>query len=148
MNRHFLVLLAVGLFARPAIAAPVEITDAWVQAVPPSSSATAAFMTIVNPADHPVRITRCSSPAAGETTPMITTHQTIDGKDVMGMETVEALEIPAGGRRALAPGGDHIMLMEMPSAPKVGDTVELTLVIEPGAQEVKLQLPVRMTHEE
>ena len=50
--------------------------------------------------------------------------------DMMGMEPIARLEIPAGGTVQLAPGGYHIMLIGLTKDLNVGDTVQVTLKFE------------------
>jgi len=101
-----LFLLSSGVLP----AGDLKVVDPWIRAVPPSSPATAAFMTLVNSSEHPITVSGGTSPIAGEVKPMITTKKS-DG--VMGMELVESFSIPAKGRRTLEPGGDHFMLMQL-----------------------------------
>lgn len=139
MNRIFCaLLLTCGL----CHAGDIKIEDAWVRAVPPSSKATAAFMTIVNKSDHPVVVTGGTCPTAGEIKPMITTKQA-DG--VMGMAFVDSFSIPAKSKRILEPGGDHLMLMKLTEVPKVGSTVPLVLKTDSEGKtgSISLELPVR-----
>jgi periplasmic copper chaperone A len=139
MNRIlFLLLLCSGL----VFAGDLKIEDPWIRAVPPSSKATAAFMTLVNKTDKPVLVTSGTCPIAGEIRPMITTKQA-DG--VMGMAFVESFSVPAHGRRVLEPGGDHIMLMKLKEVPKAGSVVSLVLTTESGGEKwyVRLEIPVR-----
>jgi copper(I)-binding protein len=134
----FALLLSSGLLC----AGDIKIEDGWIRAVPPSSKATAAFMTIVNKGDTPVVITGGSCPIAGEVKPMVTTKQA-DG--VMGMAFVESFSIPAKGRRVLEPGGDHVMLMKLTDVPKAGATVSLVLKTESNGKvgKISMELPVR-----
>lgn len=124
------------------MAGDIKIDDPWIRAVPPSSKATAAFMTIVNKTGQPVLIRGVSSPIAAEVRPMITTKQA-DG--VMGMEFVESFSVPAKSKRLLEPGGDHIMLINLKEVPPAGSTVTLVLGTEsegkPGT--LTLKVPVR-----
>jgi hypothetical protein len=122
-----------------------KIEDPWIRAVPPSSKATAAFMTIVNQSDKPVDVTGGTTPVAGEVKPMITTKSKVNGRDVMGMDFVERFTVPAGKKHVLEPGGDHIMLMKLKEVPKAGTTVPLILEIESGGRKKKisLEVPVR-----
>ena len=59
---------------------------------------------------------------------MITASVTVLLHGSGAMDAAEALEVPAGGERILAPGGTHLML-EPPVAEKFarGDSVEVTL---------------------
>jgi len=121
----------------------VKVEAAWVQAVPPGAPATAAFMKVVNDSEQAVKISKGSSPAAEKVVPMITTRTEKGGKMVMGMETVEFLEIPANGSIELKPGGDHMMLMGLKEPLKVGATVKLVLEFEDGRPSIELALPIK-----
>lgn len=143
MNRLSSILFAGMLSCTPAVfAGDVEIKDPWVRAVPPSSSATAAFMVIVNKGDRPAALVETSSPVARDVRPMITTKH---ANGMAGMEFVDSFTIAAGKKRVLEPGADHIMLMKITSVPKAGATVPLTLTFESGGkrQEIRLDAPVR-----
>ena len=123
--------------------APIKVEGAYVRAVPPNSTATAAFMTLVNDTDKPVRLVGGAAPFAGSAGPMITTHEEHDGTMAMGMKDVPALEVPAHGKLELRPGGDHFMLTELKSVPKEGETVTLTLHFEPAPAELKVEAAVK-----
>jgi len=140
------IALAALLFqAVPAAAGTVEILDPWIRAVPPSSKATAAFMIIVNKGDKPVTLVSATSPISPDVRPMITTTSIVDGKEVSGMEFVKSFPIPAHDRRVLKPGADHIMIMQLASPPKAGDSVpmELTFETSGGAESIPIRVPVR-----
>lgn len=134
------LLFPLLLSSGPGFAGDLKIEDAWIRAVPPSSRATAAFMTFVNKGDKPVLITGGTTPIAGEVKPMITTKE---GDGVMGMAFVESFSIPAKGKRILEPGGDHLMLMKLTEVPKAGSTVPLVLTTDSGEKKVSLKIPVR-----
>lgn len=135
------LLAATGILS----AGDVKIEDPWIRAVPPTSKATAAFMTFINTSDKPVTISGGSSPVAADVRPMITTKSRVDGREVMGMEFVDSFPVAAGKKRVLEPGGDHIMLMKLKSVPKAGTVVSLTLTIVSGGDKetVTLNVPVR-----
>ena len=142
--RHLLPTLcsAALLCAQAAVAGDIEIKDPWVRAVPPSSSATAAFMVILNKGEKPATLVDCVSPIAREVKPMITTKQT---NGMMGMEFAETFVVASGKKRVLEPGADHIMLMKLKSVPTAGATAQISLTFESGGkrQEIKLDAPVR-----
>ncbi len=121
---------------------PILIEKAWLRAVPPGSQASAAYMLIRNRGDAPVKLTGAKASFAEMVRPMITIRKEVDGKKVIGMELVDFLEIPARGETLLEPGGDHLMFMNMTAAPAPGETVEVTLIFEPGATEVTIKMPV------
>lgn len=140
MKKFLPVLLLLTLQA--VRAGDLKVEDAWVRAVPPASKATAAFMTLVNKTDKPVLVTGGTCPIAGEIKPMVTTKQS---NGVMGMAFVDSFSVPAGGKRMLEPGGDHIMLMDLKQVPKAGATVSFVLQTETDGKKgnIHLELPVR-----
>jgi hypothetical protein len=70
-------------------------------------------------------------------------HQTMQMEnDMVGMQLVEALAIPAGGRVSLEPGGYHVMLINIPDQLPAGKLVVFRLVFE-KAGEVPIEAEVR-----
>lgn len=100
-------------------ASTITVTDAWVMAAS-AGNMSAAFGTINNSGSSDVTLTAASTPAS--TTVQL--HETVDG--VM-KEKAGGFVIPAGGSFELAPGANHIMLMELPSDLVAGDQVTVTL---------------------
>jgi len=121
---------------------PIKVENAWVQAVPPIAEATAAYMKIRNIGSSPLKLIGASSPIAAKIEPMITTRSERNGQEVMGMESVESLEILPGGVLELKPGGSHLMIMGLTSHPKEGDRVKLRVRFAPGDQRLDVEVPV------
>jgi hypothetical protein len=125
-------LTATFIIANPAQAHSVKvgalsITDLWTRATPPKAPTAAGYLTIENAGAEPDRLTGVTSPFAGSAT--IHEMSTKDG--TMIMRPVEAgVEIPAGGTIALAPGGFHIMFMDLKEAFVEGAKVAVTLTFE------------------
>jgi len=92
--------------------------------VPASRAEASVFMVIENRSGAGLTLTGGSSPDA-ET---IRLHREIGGL----MEPVPGIEVPAGSRVRLVPGGYHLMLENVGRALSVGDTVILHLDFEPG----------------
>ena len=145
-SRAYWLLLLVFFccLSRAALAddIPVKVENAWLQAVPPVAEATAGYMRIRNLSKLPLKLTGASSSIALKIELMITTRQPRNGEEIMGMESVEAFEIPPGGVLELKPGGNHLMIMGLTSHPKEGDRVKLTVQFAPGDQRLDVQMPV------
>jgi copper(I)-binding protein len=145
MNRTLSVLiLAICPSVWPGTAGyaqtlPLRVTDGWVQAVPPAAGASVAFFRIVNSTGEPFELAGARTSLAERVEPMVTTR---DAKGMSGMESVPALKIPAHGELVLQPGGDHLMLINLRQHPNPGEKVTLTLIINPGHQEMEVTLPV------
>lgn len=129
---------AAGEHAAPAIVAgDLEITEAWVRATLPGQPAAGGFLTIDNKGKEADRLLSASSPL----TPVTQVHEMKMDGDVMKMaELAEGLEIPAGGKVELKPGGFHIMFMGLEKQITEGETVKVTLKFE-KAGEVTVDLP-------
>ena len=61
---------------------------------------------------------------------------------MMGMQKVDRVEVPAGGKLELKPGSYHIMLIGLNQELKVGDKIDITLKFE-KAGDVKVTAEVR-----
>lgn len=107
--------------------ATLTLTDGWVKAAP--SGMTAMFGTLENESESDVTVTGGQSTAAG----MVELHEvvTVDGESIMQPKESGFL-VPAGGTYELAPGHDHIMLMNLPAPIEPGDQVEVTLDLSDG----------------
>lgn len=116
----------------PTDATPGSVTveDAWVKAA--DSGMTAAFGVVHNGTDAPVTLVSASTPAAS----MTELHETVDdGTGAMLMQEKDGgFAIPAGGDLTLAPGGNHLMLMDLTAPVRAGDEVEFTLTLDDGTQ--------------
>ncbi|WP_299316141.1 copper chaperone PCu(A)C [uncultured Halomonas sp.] len=127
-----LVGLALTLAGQAALAeAPeradlLQIEEALVRAVPPVSTTTAAFMMLNNPGERDLAVVDARSPAAGITE----LHNHVDVDGVMQMRRVPEIAVPAGGSTELAPGGLHLMLIDLVAPLEEGEEVEITLVLE------------------
>jgi periplasmic copper chaperone A len=143
MITRLVLLFLCGLLGTAfASDAPIQVENAWVQAVPPVAEVTAAYMRIKNLGPTVLKLTGASSPIAAKIEPMITTRSEQDGQVIMGMANVDSLEIAPGGVLELKPGGSHLMIMGLTSHPKEGDRLKLTLRFAPGDQQFDLDLPV------
>ncbi|MGC3988510.1 MAG: copper chaperone PCu(A)C [Chthoniobacteraceae bacterium] len=143
-RKTFFVGLLFASFVAKGDELPLKVSQAWVQAVPPVASATAAFFAIENTGKNPLKLTEAATPIAAMVMPMITTTKMVNGQKEMGMEEVKELSIPVGGKLVLEPGGNHLMLMDLKQHPKIGEVVEITLHLEPGNQSLKIKAPVSM----
>ena len=108
-----------------AQAGSIEVRDAWARATAGSAPG-GAFMTIVNTGASDDRLIAASSPFAG----MAELHETKEVNGVVKMTPVPVLEIKAGTKVILAPGGLHIMLMDLKAPLKRGQSFPLMLSFE------------------
>lgn len=115
----------------------LTLTDGWVKAA--DSGMTAAFGTLTNHTGDAVTIVSATSDAS-----RMELHEMAMGDDgQMVMRPKEGgLAVPAGGTHELAPGGDHLMFMDLTKPLATGDEVEVTLTSDSGTTWT-FRLPVR-----
>ena len=108
----------------------LALVDPWVKAA--EEGMTSAFGTLANDTGRDLQLIAASTPSAG----MVELHETAsDGSGGMSMQEKEGgFPVPDGGELVLAPGGDHLMLMDLPAPLQPGDEVELTLQCEDGTE--------------
>ncbi|MDJ0847974.1 MAG: copper chaperone PCu(A)C [Myxococcota bacterium] len=110
-----------------ARAGELEVRGAWVRLPPPGASA-AGYLELHNRGAAPLRVVGVSSPAAER----VEMHRTVVENDVARMRPVKEIEVPAGGKVVLEPGGLHLMLIG-PQGLREGGELALTLTLEGGA---------------
>lgn len=110
-------------------AAALSMRDPWVKSA--AKGMTAAFGTLVNAGDSDITVTAATSDVA-TTTELHETVQNDDGAVAMQLKE-GGFTISAGGEHELAPGGDHLMLMDLARALKPGETVTIRLELEDGS---------------
>ncbi|MDY6807738.1 MAG: copper chaperone PCu(A)C [Actinomycetota bacterium] len=104
----------------------LTVSDQWVKAVP-QGEMTAVFGELVNDSSDDLQVVSASSPAAGR----MELHEVVaDSAGAMTMQEKDGgFVIPADSTLTLAPGGDHLMLFDLPAPITPGQdiTVELTM---------------------
>ena len=140
-----LALLALAaICARPASAQQVKVGDlildhAWGRATPGGAKVGGGYLTIENKGATPDKLVGGSSPVAGK----VEVHEMAMTNGVMTMRPVkDGLSIAPGQSVTLAPGGYHIMMMDLKAPLKKGDKVPVTLAFE-KAGEVKVTLDIQ-----
>jgi len=117
-------LLLFGVGSGAALAADVEVRNAWVRGTVTGQQATGAFMEISSKAG--ATLIGASSPAAAVTE----IHEMKMDGQVMRMRAIPRLELPAGKTVQLGPSGYHVMLIRLKQPLLKGESVPLTLQIE------------------
>lgn len=126
-----LTVLSAGLHAE------ISADHARVRAVPPSSSNSAAYLTLRNDDNVPVSLIRANSSVANS----VELHQVTEVGGHLKMSPVLSIEVPANGEVSLQPGGLHIMLIDLRQPLQEGRFVELVLEFSNG-QKIPLNAQV------
>ena len=90
-------------------AAELEIAHPWSQELPPNAPTVAAYFVIHNSGKSADRLLSVDSPIAG----LAQLHEHVKQNDLMKMQQVPSVEIPAGGEVTFAPMAYHVMLLEL-----------------------------------
>ncbi len=142
MIKRVVLSALVGLaFSAPifagGVADQIMVEGAYVRAVPPGLTNSAAFMTLINKdvAEH--KLVSIKSPAAE----VVELHTHVNDEGMMRMRRVDGIEVSAEGSMELKSGGHHVMLIGLRRRLVPGDRIDLTLGFEDGS-EIRLQAPV------
>ena len=122
-------------------AAPVTISGAFVQALPPGTTDGSAYLNITNTGNTALKLTGGISDVSQMVMPMEQTKMT-GMAGMTGMKDLPFMLIAPGQTLTLKPGGDHLMLYRLKRVPQVGEMVSLTLNFS-GYAPLTLKVPVR-----
>jgi copper(I)-binding protein len=132
-------LLSAPLRAEDVKAGDLLITQAWSRQTPSGAKVAGAYLTIENKGTTADRLVSGSTDAAGR----FEIHEMAMDGGVMRMRPLDnGLVIDPGKTVKLAPGGYHVMLMDLKSQFKQGDKVPVTLQFE-KAGKVNVSLDVQ-----
>lgn len=110
------------------------VSGAWVVEPAAGASSASAYAVIENPTMYEVYVTSVTSDVAGAA-------EIADGP-ADTTKVVKDLPVPAYGQTELAPGGVHIRLKDLKRPLKSGESVELTLQLDTGAN-ITVTAPVK-----
>ena len=138
MKSRFLLIPILAALACVAHA-QVTVSDAWVRGTVAKQPATGLFFSITSARGG--KLVAAASPAARN----VQLHEMTMDNDVMRMRQVPAIDLPAGKTVTLAPGGFHVMLIDVVKPLSAGETVAATLTVEDSAgHREKVQLTARV----
>ncbi|WP_305462493.1 copper chaperone PCu(A)C [Photobacterium leiognathi] len=127
----YFIFVVLAFFVTPVLAEhhpkqDIELIMPWSKEVPPTSTVTAAFVTIMNHTSADDELLSASSPIAKKTE----LHEHLHQDGMMKMRQVSAISIPANSETLLKPGGLHVMFFDLTQVPKVGDTFPMALTFK------------------
>ena len=127
--------------SKKLLAAPVKVSGAFVQALPPGTVNGSVYLSLTNTGKAVLKLSGGTSNVSQTVTPMQQTKMT-GMTGMTGMKDLPAMTIAPGQTLTLKPGGDHLMLYRLKWVPQVGDTVRLTLNFV-GYAPLTLKMPVK-----
>jgi copper(I)-binding protein len=144
VTRAIACATVLAYFLAPAFADEVKagdlvITQAWSRATPGGAKVASGYLTIQNKGSVADRLIGGAADVADK----VQVHEMATTNGVMTMRPLDkGLSIEPGKTVKLAPGGYHLMLLDLKSPLKKGDKVPVTLEFE-KAGKVNLSLDVQ-----
>ena len=133
------LLLAAPSRAEDVKAGDLVISQPWARATPGGAKVGGGYLTIENKGSAPDKLVGVGADAAGK----VEVHEMAMDGGVMKMRPVEGgFTIDPGKTVKLAPGGLHLMMMDLKSPLKQGDKLPVTLQFE-KAGKVQVTLDVQ-----
>ena len=117
---------------------PIQVHQPFVRLMPPTQPNTGAFMVLENTGKQDLALVRAES----EVSRVVEVHDHIMDGGVMRMREIEKIDIPAGQRTELKPGGLHVMLIGLHQPLQEGQMVPITLIFNDGSRQA-ISAPVR-----
>ncbi len=136
--KTFIAWLLLACVPALQAAENMRVEDAWARETPPGVTNGAAYVTLINEASDKDRLVSVRG-AVSETVEL---HTHLMEGDMIMMRQVESIEVDAGDRTVLEPGGKHLMLIGLKQPLVAGDRFPLTLEFE-KAGEITVQVEVR-----
>ena len=106
----------------------ISIDGAWARASLPGQMSSAAYFTITNKGGSDILLS-VSSPAGDASL-----HSTSMNNGVMKMRAVSSMDVPAGGKVDLKPGGLHVMVMGLKQPLATGSSFPLDLKFQKSGE--------------
>ena len=106
-------------------AGQLEVAHPWSMELPPNAPTVAAYFVITNKGDSADRLVSVDSPIAGSAQ----LHEHVQQGDLMKMQQVPSVAIPAGGFVTFAPMAYHVMLLDLKDRALVRDGQKFPLTM-------------------
>lgn len=124
MKRILCVGLLAILFAAPAYADDVKVTNAWARATAPGQDTASIQLTITSKKDATLIGVASGSAQSGEI------HTMVMEGDVMKMRAIESLPLPAKQPVMLGADGNHLMLIGLKNPLKAGRKLPFAITVK------------------
>ena len=111
--------------------ADIAIQQAWSRATPKGANVAAGYLTIENRGNTADRLLSASTPLARR----VEIHEVLEATGVMRMRaTKDGLAIPPHGKLVFAPGGNHLMFLQLSAPFSESERVPVSLDFERAGQ--------------
>ncbi|HNF25331.1 MAG TPA: copper chaperone PCu(A)C [Leptospiraceae bacterium] len=114
--------------ATATVSEPLVISEAWVKEANAAMKNTGGFLKIENNSREEISLASAES----DISKIVELHETVMEKEVMKMNRLESIRIPAGSSVQLKPGSLHIMFIGLKKDIKEGEDVKIVLNFSGG----------------
>lgn len=132
----YLALALPAAAQQPPTLQPIIVQNPWARATAGAATTGAAYLTLS--ATAPNRLVAATSPIAER----VEIHEVINDGGVMRMRAVVGIAITPDKPATLAPGGVHIMLLNLRQPLRQGESFPLTLTFAEGPA-MTVQVPIQ-----
>ena len=115
----------------------VKVENAWARATPGKAKNGGAYLTVVNGGQSSDRLVA----AKGDLAKRVEIHTHLMDNGVMHMRRVKGIDLPAGAKIIMKPGGYHVMFIGLHRPLIKGESFPVTLVFE-KAGEIQVMVKV------
>lgn len=123
-------------------AGDVVVADVWARETKAGQSMSAAYLTLCNGGAADDALVSVSSPNVAT----IEIHESMKSAEgVSGMRQIEGVTLAPGAPVTFAPGGRHLMLIDLKGPLETGKTLPLTLTFRSGAAKT-VEAEIRPAH--
>lgn len=142
MKKLFSMILASVIFLTACTPKEgIEVRDAWTRAAAQGENG-AVYFVIHNYSETDDALVRIST----EVAEAVEFHESEMVHDVMQMRMVHSVPLASGEDVKFAPGGLHIMLVNLREELKVGERVDITLHFQ-NIPDISLSVPVQISED-
>lgn len=120
------IILSASLLLSSLVANDISVENAYVKQTPPHATNSAIFLTLKNSSDKDITLVEARTNLSEITE--LHTHIHQNGK--MAMIKIPKIEIKANSSTELAPGGYHIMLLNLKNPIDANSKANLTLIFD------------------
>ncbi|QQX79491.1 copper chaperone PCu(A)C [Shewanella sp. KX20019] len=129
--KYLLSLTTMLLLTLNAQASALEVDNAWIRAMPPTSRVVPIYLTMNNQGIAEIQLVAIESEAGS-----VELHQTVMKGESMHMTPVASIPVSSNGTTKLAPSGYHGMMSNFSNGvPTLNTKVSLTLVFADGTKQ-------------
>lgn len=111
------------------LASQLNVLEPWIRLTPPVAKNGAAYFVLHNTGKEDVTVVGVSTPLAE----MAAMHDSVEHKGMMSMKHLMSLSIPAGEKVEFAPGGRHLMLINLTEILEAGKEFPVYFKLQNGA---------------